>query len=316
MQKNDLTKKVLFMKRKAFFHISYKTVLSSLIALSIFNPYDSILLAKTQESVDAKATFTMNFRNIGVIEYIRFVSKVTKTNFIFNEQELNFQVTLISEQPVTSSNLFSALVQVLEANGFVISDQEGSYYITKNPGVSHLAQSYSEDDKAPMMTKIFKIENLNISSAAQILKNIVSKQALIEVSPETHQLIVTDSVSSLEKISGLIKELESGGSNLKMVSYKVIHQGATDLTSLLNQAMAPYKGSNTFLTIAQPAFNQILIITTPFLMKQSQDTLMALDIPQASLPIEPGAGSVYLYVPKFRKADDIKTALDGVAGEY
>lgn len=301
------------MKKAAFFTFSYRTVLSSMLALSILSPHEQMLFAKTHEAMESSATFTMNFKNIGIIEYIRFVAKVTKTNFIFNEQELNFQVTLLSEQAVSAPNLFSALVQVLEANGFSISDQEGSYYITKNPGVSHLAKQALGSEKAPMMTKIFKIENLNIQSAAQILKNIISKQALLEVSPETHQLIVTDSISSLEKLSDLIKELETAGSNLKMVTYKVLHQGADELTTLLNQAINPYKGTSPFLTIAQTAYNQILIVTTPFLMKQSQDTLMALDIPQASYPIKEGASSIYLYVPKYRKADAIKQALDVVA---
>ena len=43
-------------------------------------------------------TYTVNFNNISIIELIRFASKITKLNFVFEEADLQFSVTVVSEE--------------------------------------------------------------------------------------------------------------------------------------------------------------------------------------------------------------------------
>src|SRR6185436_13097378 len=40
-----------------------------------------------------KDTYTINFSNVSIIEYIKFASKITNLNFVFNDTELQFNVT-------------------------------------------------------------------------------------------------------------------------------------------------------------------------------------------------------------------------------
>jgi type II secretory pathway component GspD/PulD (secretin) len=111
------------MNKKATCFFYSKTLFKSLCALSLSLPY-TYVEAAVSPKLDEAVSYTMNFRNINIVEYIRFVSKISKINFIFNEADLNFPVTLVSDQPVSAKNLFSALAQVLEVNGFALSDQE------------------------------------------------------------------------------------------------------------------------------------------------------------------------------------------------
>src|SRR5262245_15922333 len=43
--------------------------------------------------------YLINFNNVSIIEYIRFVSKITGSNFVFEDNELQFNVTIVSEDP-------------------------------------------------------------------------------------------------------------------------------------------------------------------------------------------------------------------------
>src|SRR3989339_2277529 len=54
--------------------------------------------------------YTINFNHVPVIEVIRFVSKITHTNFVFEEDDLQFSVTIISEEPISVKNILSALI--------------------------------------------------------------------------------------------------------------------------------------------------------------------------------------------------------------
>ncbi|NGX37860.1 MAG: hypothetical protein K1000chlam2_01024, partial [Chlamydiae bacterium] len=73
------------------------------------------------------ATHHINFSDVPVIEYIRFVSKISQVNFIFDHRELGFNVTMSSGKPMTSGEVVKALIQILRMHGFAVSE-EGSYY--------------------------------------------------------------------------------------------------------------------------------------------------------------------------------------------
>ena len=46
---------------------------------------------------DQSATILINFNNVSIIEFIRFISKVSGKNFVFDENDLQFNVTIILE---------------------------------------------------------------------------------------------------------------------------------------------------------------------------------------------------------------------------
>lgn len=73
-------------------------------------------------------THHINFTDIPAVEFIRFVSRVTKTNFIFDHRELQFNVTFSSGKTIQADELVKALIQVLRVHGFSVS-QENNYYV-------------------------------------------------------------------------------------------------------------------------------------------------------------------------------------------
>ena len=72
-------------------------------------------------------THHINFSDVPVIEYIRFVSKISHVNFIFDHRQLGFNVTMSSGKPMTSEEVVKSLIQMLRMHGFAVSE-EGNYY--------------------------------------------------------------------------------------------------------------------------------------------------------------------------------------------
>lgn len=70
----------------------------------------------------------INFNDVPAIEFIRFVSKISHANFIFDHRELGFNITMSSGKALTSEEVVEALVQVLRVHGFAVS-AEGNYYV-------------------------------------------------------------------------------------------------------------------------------------------------------------------------------------------
>ncbi|MDN3505937.1 MAG: secretin N-terminal domain-containing protein [Simkaniaceae bacterium] len=88
----------------------------------------AIFLAFTSLSFCEEQVHDINFSDVPASEFIRFVSKISEANFIFDHRELGFNVTLSSGKPMTSDQVVQALVQMLRMHGFAVSE-EGNYFV-------------------------------------------------------------------------------------------------------------------------------------------------------------------------------------------
>lgn len=69
----------------------------------------------------------INFSDVPAIEFIRYVSKISEANFIYDHRELEFNISLSSGKPMTSAEVVDALIQMLRMHGFAVSE-EGNYF--------------------------------------------------------------------------------------------------------------------------------------------------------------------------------------------
>ena len=92
----------------------------------------SLISSESELTDESRSSYTVNFNNVPVVEVIRFVSKITNMNFIFADEEVQFNVTIISEEPITVKNIMSALIQVLRINQLTLLEQDNSLIITKS----------------------------------------------------------------------------------------------------------------------------------------------------------------------------------------
>ncbi|MBS0648211.1 MAG: type II secretion system protein GspD [Verrucomicrobia bacterium] len=117
----------------------HKIGLCSLLLISFFQPLAA------EEAPDN--TYTINFHDVPVVEFIQFVSRISDANFIFNHKDLQFNITLASGKPVTADHVVKALVQVLRAHGFSIAREDG--YLVIHKGVM---EELAGQENAPLRT--------------------------------------------------------------------------------------------------------------------------------------------------------------------
>ena len=103
-----------------------KDKLAYFIATSIlFTPLHSTEYAENFE----ESGYTINFPDVAMLEFIRFVSKVADVNFIFDEKKIDFNISLVSNKSATSDNVLNIMIELLNQNGFRAKEQDGYYLI-------------------------------------------------------------------------------------------------------------------------------------------------------------------------------------------
>jgi type II secretory pathway component GspD/PulD (secretin) len=99
----------------------------------------------------------INFNDVPVIEFIRFVSKISEENFIFDNRDLNFNISLSTGKAVSAEMVLQALIQLLKKHGLIVSQDTGYYVI-------HNGDEKLSEDGLPMMGSGIPLEGLLASN--------------------------------------------------------------------------------------------------------------------------------------------------------
>lgn len=246
-----------------------------------------------EEAEGRSRPILINFNNVSMLEYIRFVSRISNKNFIFDENDLRFNVTIVSEEPATIENIMMALLQELRIHDLSLLEQGNSMIIHRNAGVNGISTVVSKDLspedmaklKADIITQVFRLNTVNAEKAGAIIKPLTSITAQIEVLESTNQLIVTDISSNIIQIGKLLKSLDSPQTGLVVGQY-VVKQGVPDaLINLTQQIMQPIALNQPFTMASHAGSNSIFIVAAPYLVDRALSIMQYLDQTQGSTQI-------------------------------
>lgn len=231
--------------------------------------------------------YVINFSNVGIIEYIRFISHISNTNFVFQDADLQFNVTIVSEGPTHVEDIMAALLQILRIHGLSLVEQGNNLLIYKNADISKLATVVLDDANmySPMVTRVIKVNYVNPEKLKSIIQPMLSAQAVIEVSPETCHLIITDITANIDKILQLLKSLDTPNTAVEVVTYFPQNGSADALLIIADKILAPIaaaEGSSVTM-VQQPSTNTIFIVGSNDLVHRAMGILEALDQPGTGL---------------------------------
>lgn len=268
-----------------------------------------------------KEGYTINYNTLSIVEYIRFASKICNVNFIFDETELNFNVTVVSEGPITAKNVMATLVQLLRIHGLSLLEQDNNLVIHKNADVKQIAKLVTGkkgDDDAPIVTRIFRLKMMKPDALAGIIRPMLSKDAILDVSAETKQLILTDVTVNVDKVALLIENLDMPFADIETQTYETKHNSAEYLIGLATQILQPVVQGYPFIMVPQPLARTIYIVSTAELNQKAMAVLHRLDTPPKKGALAARAfkaDNIYVYRVEKGVAETIMRGLHELAAD-
>ncbi len=116
------------------FYILLCFSLSTVYAAKDPNPHPQADLSPEKSIISEASSgpgYTINFDNVPVLEVVKFISKIGRVNFVYEETDLNFNVTIVSEEPTPLVHVMAAFIQVLRINGLDLMEQGNNLLISK-----------------------------------------------------------------------------------------------------------------------------------------------------------------------------------------
>ena len=260
--------------------------------------------------------YTINFDNVSIKEYLKFISKIADLNFVFEDNELNFNVTIVSEEPTDLSNILAALVQVLRIHGFSLIDDGVNLVINKGQAPHQIATvvsdelPYNLDTPPAIITRVFRIKNANPQNIASIIEPMLTGSAQIEISQESRHLIITDTTANVDKVSDLLLTLDAPHSPLEIDAYTTQNNNVDNLVTLASQIITPLSEGNPIILVPQDNTNTIFIVSTPFLIEKALAILDDLDSQPMAFKEKVLTGSnILLYKIQYKAPNVIENSI-------
>ncbi|MEX0962302.1 MAG: secretin N-terminal domain-containing protein [Simkaniaceae bacterium] len=211
-----------------------KALFSFFLSIALLHP-----LSSNEES-----GHVINFRNVQIKEFVRFVSRVANVNFIFDDELLDFNVTLVSGKSTTPSDILVALSNLLHQHHLTISEEDNYLIIQKmtendkNRYSNNRRQNHSsalEGFNSLSSENEFHVHKLQYHEGDEIL------EALKQFSPSSTSTDLVQSIQSLQWIK---------------TSNSLLFSGEPDtlarMTNLIKSLDKPYK----------QVFIEVLVIET------------------------------------------------------
>ena len=273
-----MAKKRKFFKRLIIVPVAF-AVFSPIYGMADENqkPLKMLQTPKTSEG------YTINFNNVSMLELLKFISKISNTNFVYDPQDLQFTVTFTSEQPTSLENIMTAFTQILRIHGLSLMEEANNIVIHKNPNVRQITnivnttKELSSLENNYLITRVFHIFNSNPKNIESILLPMLSESAIIKTSLDTRQIVLMDLATNVAKAAELINYLDMPASNLEMRPYKFQNASAEGCSMLLNQLIMPLSEGNPVILVPQAETNTLFIVSTPYLIQKSIEILLQLD---------------------------------------
>lgn len=309
-----------------------------------------------QRTGSMEGTIHLNFRNADIVQIINLMSELTGRNFLVDDK-VRGKVTIIAPKPVTMEEAYQVFLSVLEIQGFTVVPQGPVTKIIPSRDVKDNPIPTATDTQRPFspttesfVTQLIPLQFADANDIRGLLTPLVSKESSLLAYAPTNSLIITDTVSNINRLLKIIAalDIEAPSAIFKVISLK--HAQAEQIANALrtaveglvtggegggsapaappgadapppgvqpsprgrrpSQAAAGQRSQRGPRVIPDMRTNSLVLIATRTDLTLIEELIAKLDVPTPE-----GRGQIHVYYLKYANSEELAQVLTAQAGE-
>ena len=252
---------------------------------------------------------TIDFDNVDIQVFIKFVSELTGRNFVIDDK-VKAKVTVISPRKIAVDDVYRVFESVLDVYGFATIQSGDVIKIIQSQQAKEKSletrlhhEKATTDDK--YVTQIISLDYANPDEIKRVLDPLISKTSVILSYPPTGMLVITDVLSNIKRLQDIIEALDVEGVGEQISYIPLKYASATEATKSLNIIFQQRKGPFASIKIvADDRTNALVIAAT------ENDTIRVrelVDLMDKEIP--KGKGLIRVYYLQNARAEDTAKVL-------
>ncbi len=271
----------------------------------------------SQVSWSEEQTWKVNLKDADIRAFVTQVSDITGYSFVIDPR-VKGKVTVISNAPMDRDAVYEMFLSVLQVHGFSAIPSEGVIKIVQQNEAKQKATNLRLLSRVPaeqLVTRVIQVKNANALELVPILRPMVAKYGHLAGVAAANALIISDHISNIKRISGIIEELDSPSQyELEVVQLNEAWVG--DLVKLLEE-LAPSElgksgakaSAKKFSVVADERSNRLIIKGDENFRDKIKKLITKLDQPAAT------SGTTKVVRLKHADAKEMAELLKGIMGD-
>lgn len=259
---------------------------------------------------------SIDFNNVDIVVFIKFMSDLTKRNFVIDEK-VRGKVTIISPGKITVDEAYHVFLSVLEVHGYTTVPSGKITKIVPSPDArSKSIKTRLEEESGAVgdnvVTQIIPLRYADPNEVKRLFTPLVSKSSVILAYPPTNTLIVTDVQSNIRRLQRILTAIDITGVGQQIAIIPVDYADASKLVTLLNsifQKKARAKGAVTkeITFVADERTNSIVLLASEGDTDNIRKLIKSLDKETPK-----GQAKIHVYYLEHANAEELAKVLKDI----
>jgi general secretion pathway protein D len=270
----------------------------------------------TKRSTPGKPYVTIDFDNVDIAIFIKFISELTGKNFVI-DKAVRGKVTIISPTKISVKEAYRVFESVLEVHGYT-TVPAGS--VTKIvPAVAARskaietrlrAEGISPEDK--VVTQLIPLRYADPNELKKLFAPLISKSSVLVSYPPTGMLIITDVLSNIKRLLRIVDaiDVEGIGEEISIVplEHSMAAVMAKSLGTLFQKKKVRVKKGASLVSdikiVPDERTNCLIILASEYDTMKIKQLVELLD-----RETPPGEGDVHVYYLENANAEELVKVL-------
>jgi len=181
---------------------------------------------------------TIDFNNVDIGLFIKFMSDLTGLNFVFDER-VKGKVTILSPKPISTKEAYKVFESVLEVHGYTTVKSGEIIKIIPSPDArgKNIETMLKEEVVTPgdkVVTQLIPLKHAAPNELKKLLTPLVSKNSVILSYPPTNMIVITDVYSNIKRLLKIIREIDVSDIGQQITVVQLEYSDAVKLARTLD----------------------------------------------------------------------------------
>lgn len=182
------------------------------------------------------ARHVLSLNDVEITALIDDVSIITGYTFILHPDVRRTKVTVMSQAPMSTNEVFQVFLSTLRVHGFAaIPAGRGVYRIVPEQAAIGEAGGVNTGPNA-FITEVFKLDNFSAIEAAQMVKPLIDAQGQVVANARSNTLVLVDYSSNMPRLREIVAGLDSDD-RTKVETLELRNVPAREIQSILTDLM-------------------------------------------------------------------------------
>ena len=258
-----------------------KRLMAVFLLLFFFVPawsQDAEAIQKQAQEQKRTGKVFLNFQNADISLVVKFMSELTGKNIVLGPN-VKGTITISSAKPVSIKQAWDLFVMSLTLQGYGVVEDKNFVRILPIAQAVPLAEPKKPATSADVILYLYTAENTQAQQLQQAIQPFLSPFAKVGVHSQSNTLIVADIAKNIEKIKGILKELDSPQRGLKVKLYPLQKAKAENVLQSLQGVLSTLQqqtGAPSVATISKDA-NAIVVVSREDIQAIVEEIIKTID---------------------------------------